>query len=94
MRRTTEEALRLYVASFNRTDEETVVQAVPNALAEDWMMARVPRVLLPEPMLEQTYYFRWWTYRKHVKHTPDGAVVTEFHPDVPWAGKHNTIVAS
>ena len=91
---TTGEALKRYVASFNGTDEETIMQAIPNAQAEEWLMAHIPRVLLPEPMLEQTYYFRWWTFRKHIKHTPDGAVITEFHPDVPWAGKHNTIVAS
>ena len=41
--------------------------------------------------MEQTYYFRWWTYRKHIKNTPDGYVVTEFLPDVPWGGKYNTI---
>lgn len=92
--RTTREVLKRYAASFNGTDEETIVQAIPNAHAEEWLMAHIPRVLLPEPMLEQTYYFRWWTFRKHIKHTPDGMVITEFHPDVPWAGKHNTIVAS
>lgn len=91
---TTQDALKRYVASFNRTDEETTVQAVPNARAEEWLMAHIPRVLLPEPMLQKTYYFRWWTFRKHVKQTADGLVITEFHPDVPWAGKHNTIVAS
>ncbi len=93
-RHTTREALKQYVASFNSTDEETIVQAIPNAQAEEWLMKHIPRVLLPEPMLEQTYYFRWWLFRKHIKHTPDGTVITEFHPDVPWAGKHNTIVAS
>src|SRR5262249_10970554 len=37
------------------------------------------------------YYFRWWTYRKHIKETPAGFVVTEFLSDVPWAGMYNTI---
>ncbi|MCY3023315.1 MAG: hypothetical protein NTW87_30420, partial [Planctomycetota bacterium] len=36
-------------------------------------------------------YFRWWTYRKHIKQTPDGFVITEFLPKVSWAGKHNSI---
>ena len=91
---TSEQALLNYVAQFNETDEETIVQAIPNERAAEWMLAHVPRVRLPEPNIERTYYFRWWTYRKHIKRTPDGLVVTEFHPDVPWAGKHNTIVAS
>jgi len=58
------------------------------------MQAHVPRVALPDPMLEQAYYFRWSTFRKHIKSTPDGTVITEFLPDVPWAGKHNVIDAS
>src|SRR3990172_5360615 len=24
------------------------------------------------------YYFRWWTFRKHIKQTPAGLVLTEF----------------
>ncbi|MHC4744031.1 MAG: MGH1-like glycoside hydrolase domain-containing protein, partial [Planctomycetota bacterium] len=32
-----------------------------------------------------------WTFRKHIKETPDGFVVTEFLPKVSWSGKHNTI---
>lgn len=41
--------------------------------------------------IEQIYYFRWHTYCKHIKLTPIGYVITEFLPDVPWAGKYNTI---
>lgn len=41
--------------------------------------------------LEKTYYFRWWTFRKHVKKTPAGYVITEFLPNVHWAGGYNTI---
>lgn len=86
--------LSKYVEYFNNVDKENVVQAIPNSQAREWMEEHIPLVRLPEPMLEQAYYFRWWVYRKHIKNTPDGLVVTEFHPDVPWAGKHNTIVAS
>ena len=39
----------------------------------------------------QIYYFRWQVFCKHLKQTPRGWVVTEFLPDVPWAGKYNTI---
>ena len=41
--------------------------------------------------IEEIYYFRWHTYCKHIKETPEGFVITEFLPDVPWAGKYNTI---
>lgn len=90
----TQEALRAYVQRFNEDDEETIVQMIPNRDALEFLAAHAPRVLLPDPALEQTYYFRWWVFRKHIKDTPEGRVITEFHPDVPWAGKHNTIVCS
>ncbi len=92
--RSTKALLKHYVSAFNQKDDENIIQAIPNTQAEEWLEAQIPRVCLPEPMLEQTYYFRWWVYRKHIKQTPDGMVVTEFHPNVPWAGKHNTIIAS
>ena len=55
------------------------------------MQANIPLFECPDKDFERTWYFRWWTYRKHVKKTPDGCVITEFLPKVAWAGKHNTI---
>ncbi len=80
-----------YVEAFNRDDEELYPQAIPNAAAWEFLAAQVPRFECPDPELERTYWFRWWTFRKHLKTTTDGWVVTEFLPRVPWAGKHNTI---
>ncbi len=85
------EKFRHYVERFNRLDRETVVQHVPNAAAWDWMVRNVPFFECPDKDIEETYYFRWWTYRKHIRQTPDGFVITEFLPNVSWAGKHNTI---
>ena len=45
----------------------------------------------PDKDIEQIYYFRWWTFRKHIKQTPEGFVITEFLSPVGWAGKYNTI---
>ena len=45
----------------------------------------------PDSILEKTYYFRWWTFRKHIKETENGHVITEFLPPVKWAGPYNTI---
>ncbi len=66
-----------------------MLQMISNAEALDWMGAHIPRVALCNPMLEQTYYFRWWTFRKHIKSTPEGCVISEFHPDVSC--QYNTI---
>ena len=83
--------LRACVAKFNATDNELYRQHVPNAKAANFLAANVPLLECPDAQIERTYYFRWWTYRKHIKQTRDGFVVTEFLPAVGWAGKHNTI---
>ena len=80
-----------YIQEFNQNDEELVVQHLPNSEAEKFLEDNIPYFNCPDKELEKTYYFRWWTFRKHIKETPAGFVITEFHPDVPWAGKYNTI---
>ena len=87
----TTEKLRSYAERFNSCDEELYPQAVPNGEACAFLARNIPLFECPDAEMEQTYYFRWWTFRKHVKRTPDGYVITEFLPDVSWAGKHNTI---
>lgn len=56
-----------------------------------WFTANIPLFECPEPIIQEIYYFRWDVYRKHLKDTLAGFVVTEFLPDVPWAGVYNTI---
>ena len=85
------DAMESYVATFNRHDQELYRQHIPNGLAAAWMGDNIPLFECPDKEIEEIYYFRWWTFRKHIKETPDGFVVTEFLPPVGWAGKHNTI---
>jgi hypothetical protein len=59
-----------------------------------WAGRSVPLFDCPDAEIVTTYYFRWWTYAKHIKQTPLGAIVTEFLPPVPWAGWENSIVAA
>ncbi|TAJ08650.1 hypothetical protein DMA11_21045 [Marinilabiliaceae bacterium JC017] len=80
-----------YVESFNATDDELYKQYITNAEAGDFLKNNIPYFECPDQEIEQIYYFRWWTYRKHIKKTPDGFVITEFLPQVPWSGKYNTI---
>ena len=80
-----------YVETFNRNDREIATNHIPNAAAWDWLSRNVPLFECSDQDLEEIYYFRWWTYRKHIKQTPDGFIVTEFLPPVPWSGKHNSI---
>jgi beta-galactosidase len=94
------DALRSYVATFNsqRPDDTTEglpqdgsITAISNAQAAEWMERNVPLFECSDKDIEETYYFRWWAYRKHIWHTPDGFVVTEFLPKVGWSKKYNTI---
>lgn len=85
------ESFQPYIERFNADDEELYTNAFPNAQAWEFLRGNIPLFECPDKELELIYYFGWWTYRKHLKQTPDGWVVTEFLPRVPWAGKHNTV---
>ena len=82
---------RARVESFNRDDQELYPQHIANSNAWAFLRENVPRFDCPDPDLAEIYTFRWWTFRKHLRSTPDGFVVTEFLPPVGWAGKHNAI---
>ena len=67
-----------YVEQFNNLYVEEVVNAIPDRDAWEWMQSHIPFLDCCDTKIEEIYYFRWWIYRKHIKHTPDGYVVTEF----------------
>ena len=83
--------LKNYVDHFNENDKEIYKQFIPNDEAFNFLNDNIPMIDLPDKDIEETYYFRWWTYRKHIKNTEDGYVITEFLPKVNWSKKHNTI---
>ena len=83
--------LKSYVEIFNKSDNELYTQHIPNENAFEFLNENIPLIDLPNKDLEETYYFRWWTFRKHIKSTIDGFVITEFLPEVSWSMKHNTI---
>lgn len=80
-----------YIKEFNQNDDESIVQYIPNSQAEEFLKNNIPYFQCPDKELEKTYYFRWWTFRKHINNTPDGFVITEFLRNISYAGKYNTI---
>jgi hypothetical protein len=82
---------RHYVEAFNADDNETIVNLIPNAAAWDWMKQNVPLFTCSDKDIERIYYYRWWTFRKHIKETPKGIIVTEFIEPVRHAGTFNSI---
>ncbi|WP_316800600.1 MGH1-like glycoside hydrolase domain-containing protein [Pedobacter frigidisoli] len=83
--------LKKYVDYFNSIDTEAVKNFVPNSEAFTWLANQAPMFECPDSVLEQNYYYRWWTYRKHLVKTPDGFIFTEFIEPVKHAGKYNSI---
>ena len=82
---------RHYVETFNSMEDEPVANHIPNKQSWDWIRANVPFFACPAKRMEEIYYYRWWTYRKHIKKTPQGFVLTEFITPVRHAGPYNTI---
>ena len=80
-----------YIEKFIAECPETTVNEIPDSRALAFLSENVPHIDIPDKQMEETYYFRFFTYRKHIKKTEDGHVVTEFLPNVPWAGAYNAI---
>ncbi len=87
----TPDFFRHYVEDFNRTFREEVINYIPDARAWEWMQDNVPRFSCPDPAIERLYYYRWWTYRKHIKETPAGFLITEFLKPVKHASEYNAL---
>ena len=83
--------LRCYVTYFNTLDTEVVKNYVPNSQAFNWLSKNIPLFECPDTILQQMYYYRWWSFRKHLVKTPDGFIFTEFITPVKFAGIYNTI---
>lgn len=80
-----------YVARFNAMEDENITNTIPNAVARDWMQKEIPLFQCPDREVEEMYYFRWWSFRKHLVQTTNGWVITEFLTPVKHAGAFNTI---
>lgn len=81
-----------YIAQFNAQDHELYRNLISNEHAAPFLQEQIPLLDCPDPQIEEIYYFRWWTFRKHIRQGKTGYVITEFLPDVPWSGPENAIV--
>lgn len=83
-----------YVDYFNNMEDENIVQAIPNSQSSAWMKENIPLFDCPDNDMEEMYYYRWWTLRKHIKNTPVGYGMTEFLVDRNYADKYNLIACA
>ena len=93
MRFLNENSFQHHVDFFNVMEPETTVHHVPNKESWTWMKEKIPLFECPDKAFEQVYYFRWWTFRKHLIKSPDGFVFSEFLAPAGHSGvgRHNTI---
>lgn len=80
-----------HVDYFNGMEDENIIQAIPNSESWDWMKKNIPLFECPQQNFEEMFYYRWWSFRKHIKETPVGYGITEFLVDRPYADKYNLI---
>jgi hypothetical protein len=80
-----------YIERFNGMEDENITNFISNADSWDWLSQQIPFFECPDREVEEMYYFRWWSFRKHLVKTPQGFVLTEFLTPVRHAGIYNTV---
>ena len=66
-------SFRHYIEAFNRNDDERSVNYVDDKSSWEWLEKNIPLFECSDKNLEEIYYFRWWTFRKHISKTPRGS---------------------
>lgn len=82
---------KCFVDYFNRMEDENIVLAIPNDSSWKWMKENIPFFDCPQDNFMEIYYYRWWSFRKHIEKTPSGYAITEFLVNRPYADKYNLI---
>ncbi len=67
-----------HVERFNTMEDENVTNFVPNRVSWSWLQTNIPLFECPDREVEEIYYYRWWSLRKHLRKTPSGFVFNEF----------------
>lgn len=80
---------RHYIQTFE-ADEQAATGKIyngepdtPNAAPQPawpWMLREIPWFDSSDKQFEEMYYFRWYAWKKHLVHTPNGYVITEWLP--------------
>lgn len=83
-----------YADYFNNMEDENIVTDIPNSASSEWMSKNVPLFDCPQANMEEMYYYRWWSLRKHIKRTPVGYGMTEFLGQRSYADRYNLIACA
>ncbi len=80
-----------HVEKFNAMEDENFTNTISNAKSWSWLQKEIPFFECPDREVEEMYYFRWWSFRKHLVQTANGWVITEFLMPVRHADVFNAI---
>lgn len=83
-----------YAEKFNTMEDENIVSYIPNAESSDWMKENIPLFDCPQENIREMYYYRWWSFRKHIEKTPQGYGITEFLVKRSYADRYNLIACA
>lgn len=81
-----------YTQEFVRQEQEATGKAAKDPWP--WMLANIPWFESSDPHFQEIYYFRWYSFQKHIVPTPRGPVISEFIPRMKWAGYGNTVAVA
>ncbi len=81
-----------YILQFQHEEQEAIGKSAPDPWP--WMMANVPWFESSDAKFEEIYYFRWYSFQKHIVHTEHGDLLNEFLFNVKWAGYGNTVAVA
>lgn len=84
--------LSYYVDCFIDMDSLEDSRSITNKSVYSFFKRNIPLFECPDKDIEKTYYFRWWTYRKHIRDIGDNRfVITEFLKDVSYSKNYGVI---
>ena len=60
---------------------------------KEWYLENIPFVEIPDHSIEEIYYYRWSTHKRHLRYLTIGAgfSVTEFVHDVNYSKKYGVL---
>jgi len=85
----TPENFHHYFTEFQRQELDAIGKSPTAPWA--WMEANIPWFECSDAEFQEIYYFRWYSFQKHIVHTERGDLLSEFLFKVKWAGYGNTV---
>jgi hypothetical protein len=81
-----------YTETFQQQERMATGKSSPDVWL--WTRSNIPWFESSDTSFEEIYYFRWFSFQKHIVHTERGDLLNEFLFKVKWAGYGNTVAVA